>query len=192
DKRVIAKVVCNIANRVGEAVRACFTSDQNLIGIFKRLNQASVDLSGYVDRIRHISLNSRIVFGQDVAALGYVVHKSKPRLPHSQGGEQFRKHIVSRTTNQTMRRPDSELVASVLFQLANVVEGTAVKTRNSRCPNPFFHIRLADASENCRMFSVRVAPENRVGNMNKVMRIECDVDVVDLIAGAGKASHPTL
>src|SRR5215510_1863802 len=98
-----------------------------------------------------------------------------------QCGEEFRENSVTGTADKTVRRPNRQLVASVLLKLADVVERSTIKTGRCGRPDTVLDIRSADAGEERRAPAAGITPEDRVGDVNKVMRIECNVNIIKLV-----------
>src|SRR5215510_4601357 len=85
------------------------------------------------------------------------------------------------TADQTVRRPDGQLVTSVLLKLADVVKRSAIKTGHGGGPDTTLDVRSADTGEERRVLAAGITPEDLVGDVNKVMRIECHVNIIKLV-----------
>src|SRR5262245_59545444 len=87
-------------------------------------------------------------------------------------------------SDQAMWRPDGELVATVLLELSHIVERASIQTGLCSRPDSAFDRVPADSSERRGILSPAVSPEDRVRNVNRMVRIQRHVNIVQLVLQA--------
>jgi hypothetical protein len=78
-----------------------------------------------------------------------------------------------------VRRPDAEWVPLVRFKSANIFERTTVESWDCSSPNLVLDIRRCDDGERGRRVACAVSPPVRMGDVVKMMRVQCHVNVRD-------------
>jgi hypothetical protein len=196
---LLAELRDDIANRVGNAMRQSLASDENHVGLLKTLNERRVDIGGRVARVGNVRLDDAVVLRERIAALRHEVNHAEVLVaPVRQGLAEDRMNRVTRRADKAVRWPDDEHVTSARLEGLDVIDGTLLPARIERLPLRIRpgNVVLRNHRERGRMIAVCVNPENRVGDVNDLVRVKRDANIVNLVAvlldHCGQASHVLL
>jgi hypothetical protein len=138
-------------------------------------------LGSRVTGIWHFGLDSAVVLGEEVRALGHEVdHAHVLGLPAQ---ERFEEVLLDQRTpaaDEAVDGPDGEGVAAADLEGLDVLEGLVAEGGNAGIPHPVEDVVNSDRGEGTRLLAVRTPPVHGVEDLELVVAVECHVDIREL------------
>jgi hypothetical protein len=191
---LVADVVGDLLDGCLHTVTRGFAGNDDDVGVLENLEEATVELTRRILRIRDFGLQGTVVFGEHIGALGDVVDVANALFaPATKCASQVGLDVVSPRADKAVGRPDHDLVLAFSFECFSVVDGPLPEFRNASCPGAILDRSGADDGHRIGQVSICVAPEGRVGDVDHLVAVECDVDLAqlqtDAIDETGEPDH---